>query len=985
MRVDARLLFALFALSGFTGLVYESVWSHYLKLFLGSAAFAQSFVLAAFMGGMALGAWLASRWSTRLRSLLRAYGRIEGLIGLAALVFHGAFVWLTDISLARVIPALGSPSAVELYKYALCALLIVPQTILLGMTFPLMSGAVIRRHPLDAAGAPAAGHHLAMLYFTNSIGAAAGALAAAFWAIGALGMPGTLQLAGLLNLLLAAVVLLIARGAEPLPPLAAPAVGALPAGPPLVRLFLAGAFVTGAASFIYEIAWVRMLSLVLGASFQAFELMLSAFITGLALGGLWIRRRIDRIGDPVRFLGRVQVAMGLAALATLFVYHQSYDWMAWALSVLQRDEAGYPLFTLFSHGIAFAVMVPATFLAGMTLPLFTHVLMRGGHGERAIGQVYASNTLGAIAGVLAAVHVLLPDAGLKLTLVLGAALDILLGAMLLRWSQARLRRAHAFAALIAGLAVAALTARAPVLPPERLSSGVFRVGRAAAHDNVVIYYRDGKTATVAVVATPSGTRVISTNGKPDAAIQMDERRARTEDEYTMTLLGALPLLAKPEAKTFANIGIGSGLTAEVILSHKAPAALDLIEIEPAMAVGAYAFHPRVDRIFRDRRLRLHEEDAKSFFARHGRRYDVIVSEPSNPWVNGVAGLFTREFYRDSARYLAPRGLFVQWLHLYELDDRLLASMLAAMGETFADYEVYQSSVGDLVVLAVREGAVPAPQEPPAPQAGFRAELAKVGITKREHVMARRIGSKRQLAPLFAQFHAPANSDFYPLVQLEATRARFARRSASAILELANSALPANEMLGGLPMGTLSADHASGDTGRILQLQAALDLYGALARNRDPAERLAPVAALVLRRPGALCGKRVARAVLEQLHSAALQTLTHLAPQARRELWVAPRWLGCPLARTQLAVRERFAVYGAIAARDARAMQRHAAALLEDERPVEEDWGRFLLLTALLGAKASGQPQEAQRLWDKHGPALFKAPPAPADRYIVDWR
>jgi spermidine synthase len=677
--------------------------------------------------------------------------------------------------------------------------------------------------------------------------------------------------------------------------------------------------------------------------------------------------------------------MGLAALATLFVYHQSYDWMAWALSVLQRDEAGYPLFTLFSHGIAFAVMVPATFLAGMTLPLFTHVLMRGGHGERAIGQVYASNTLGAIAGVLAAVHVLLPDAGLKLTLVLGAALDILLGAMLLRWSQARLRRAHAFAALIAGLAVAALTARAPVLPPERLSSGVFRVGRAAAHDNVVIYYRDGKTATVAVVATPSGTRVISTNGKPDAAIQMDERRARTEDEYTMTLLGALPLLAKPEAKTFANIGIGSGLTAEVILSHKAPAALDLIEIEPAMAVGAYAFHPRVDRIFRDRRLRLHEEDAKSFFARHGRRYDVIVSEPSNPWVNGVAGLFTREFYRDSARYLAPRGLFVQWLHLYELDDRLLASMLAAMGETFADYEVYQSSVGDLVVLAVREGAVPAPQEPPAPQAGFRAELAKVGITKREHVMARRIGSKRQLAPLFAQFHAPANSDFYPLVQLEATRARFARRSASAILELANSALPANEMLGGLPMGTLSADHASGDTGRILQLQAALDLYGALARNRDPAERLAPVAALVLRRPGALCGKRVARAVLEQLHSAALQTLTHLAPQARRELWVAPRWLGCPLARTQLAVRERFAVYGAIAARDARAMQRHAAALLEDERPVEEDWGRFLLLTALLGAKASGQPQEAQRLWDKHGPALFKAPPAPADRYIVDWR
>jgi predicted membrane-bound spermidine synthase len=824
-----------------------------------------------------------------------------------------------------------------------------------------------------------------MLYFTNSIGAAAGALVAAFWAIGAFGMPGTMQLAGALNLLLAAVVLAAARRAEPLPPLAAPAVGALPAGPLLARLFLAGAFVTGAASFIYEIAWVRMLALVLGASFQAFELMLSAFITGLALGGLWIRRRIDRLGDPVHYLGKVQLAMGLAALATLFVYHRSYDWMAWALRVLQRDDAGYPLFTLFSHGIAFAVMLPATFLAGMTLPLFTHVLMRGGHGERAIGQVYAANTLGAIAGVLVAVHVLLPEAGLKLTLVLGAALDIVLGAVLLRWSQAQPRRAHAFGALIAGLAAATLTARAAVLPPERLSSGVFRVGTAEARDNTVIYYRDGKTASVAVTALPNGARVITTNGKPDAAIQMDQGRPRTEDEYTVTLLAALPLLARPEARTFANIGIGSGLTAEVILSHSSPTALDVIEIEPAMAIGAYAFHPRVDRIFRDRRLRLHGEDAKSYFARHGKRYDVIVSEPSNPWVNGVASLFTREFYRDTARHLAPGGLFVQWLHLYELDDRLLGSMLAAMDETFADYDVYQSSAGDLVVLAVREGRAPEPQEAPAREAGFRGELAKIGITRREHVMARRVGSKRQLAPLYAQFRAPANSDFHPLVQLEATRARFAQRSARAILDLANSPLPANEMLAGLPMGTLSADHASGATDRILQLQAALDLHGVLARHRDPAARLAPAAALALRRPGALCGKRVPPVLLEQLHAAALLTLAHLAAQPRRELWVEPRWLGCALARTEPAVRERFAIYGAIAARDARAMHREASAALAAQRDADEAWGRFALLTAVLGAKASAQPQEAQRLWSAHAPALFKVPPTPAERYIADWR
>src|SRR5439155_1095679 len=241
---SVKLLFALFALSGFTGLIYESVWSHYLKLFLGAAAFAQSFVLAAFMGGMALGAWLASRWSARLKNLLAAYGWIEAAIGVAALIFHESFLLLTQFSLDRVLPALGSPSAVEVYKYSLCAVLIVPQTLLLGMTFPLLSGAVIRRGP------EASGHHLAMLYFTNSI------------------------------------------------------------------------------------------------------------------GGLWIRRRLARVADPVRFAGLVQVFMGLAALATIFVYHWTFDWMAWALGVLQRNDSAYPLFNLFGDALAFAVMLPATFLAG---------------------------------------------------------------------------------------------------------------------------------------------------------------------------------------------------------------------------------------------------------------------------------------------------------------------------------------------------------------------------------------------------------------------------------------------------------------------------------------------------------------------------------------------------------------------------------------------------------------------------------------------
>ena len=699
---NVQLLFALFTLSGFTGLIYESIWSHYLKLFLGAAAFAQSFVLAAFMGGMALGAWIASRASKRIVNLLAIYGWIEAGIGLAALVFHEVFVWLTEASLDHVIPALGSPLTVEIYKYTLCGVLIVPQTVLLGMTFPLMSGAVIRRSP------EASGHHLAMLYFTNSIGAAAGALAAAFLLLGWIGMPGTMRAAGVLNIVLAAAVLTLARAGEPQPPAAVPAAGAVPASTYLVRLFLAAAFVTGLASFVYEIAWIRMLSLVLGSSFQAFELMLSAFITGLALGGLWIRRRIDRIADPVRFAGVVQLAMGLAALATIFVYHQTFDWMAWVLRVLQHNDESYPLFNLFSHAIAFAVMLPATFLAGMTLPLFTHVLLRGGHGERAIGQIYSANTLGAIAGVLLAVHLLVPEAGMKLALVVGAAADIILGAWLLRYSQAAFRRAHAFTALIVGMLAATATARADVLEPARLSSGVFRYGRAMHADSEVFFYRDGKTASVAVRRDASNRVAIITNGKPDAAIQMDPERPPTRDEYTMVIAAALPLLMKPDATRYANIGFGSGLTAETLLSHGGPRQVDTIEIEPAMVSGARSFVPRVIRPYRDPRSNIVIEDAKSFFARHGKRYDVIISEPSNPWVNGVANLFTTEWYRNVKRYLAPGGLLVQWLQTYEFNDRLLGSILAALGENFSDYEIYELNGVDLIVVAVAEGHVPRP-------------------------------------------------------------------------------------------------------------------------------------------------------------------------------------------------------------------------------------------------------------------------------------
>src|SRR6202034_2979537 len=265
-----RSLFAVFVVSGFTGLIYESIWSHYLKLFLGHAAYAQTLVLAIFMGGMALGSWTVANYSVRIRQLLWGYVLVEGLIGILGIVFHSTFVAAVDFSFAAVIPALPVGLLIHAYKWSLAAALILPQSVLLGMTFPLISGGMIRRWPERP------GETLATLYFTNSLGAAIGVLVSGFALIGAVGLPGTIRVAGLLNIALALAIWGIVRGRTEPAAASRNASAPLPGRDKLARWFTIAAFLTGAASFMYELGWIRMLSLVLGSSTHSFELMLSA-------------------------------------------------------------------------------------------------------------------------------------------------------------------------------------------------------------------------------------------------------------------------------------------------------------------------------------------------------------------------------------------------------------------------------------------------------------------------------------------------------------------------------------------------------------------------------------------------------------------------------------------------------------------------------------------------------------------------------------
>ncbi|MFL6713062.1 MAG: spermidine synthase [Sulfurifustis sp.] len=966
------LFYLLFALSGFSGLIYESIWSHYLKLFLGHAAYAQSLVLVIFMGGMALGAWLASRYSQDRKNLLLAYAFVEGAIGVYALIFHGAFVRLTDFAYATLIPNLNTPWAIDLLKWTLSAALILIPSILLGATFPLMSAGILRRFP-DAPGAS-----LAMLYFTNSLGAAIGVLVSGFLLIALVGLPGTLLTAGIVNILLAIVVWGLVRNTpeKPLPD-GARATGERVEG---WRLLLVVAFLTGAASFIYEIGWIRMLTLVLGASTHAFELMLSAFISGLAFGGLAIRRRIDHTREPLRLLGIVQIVMGFLAMATLVGYNTSFDVMHAIMQALARTPDGYRVFNIASHAIALGIMFPATFFAGMTLPLITHALLRRNYGEKSIGAVYAANTLGAIFGVTGAVHIGLPLLGLKGLVAVGATIDVALGIVLL-YHVIGLR-----SWLVPGAIAAAGTLIIAIVggiefDQYKMASGVYRHGILfKPGSGEILFHRDGKTATVDVVRDRNGGISILTNGKSDALINASDTPP-APDEATMTLLGALPLLLHAHPRAIANIGFGSGLTAHVLLASPDVEQLDIVEIEPAMVEGARRYGARVTRAYTDPRARDYIDDAKTFFAAHRARYDIIVSEPSNPWVSGVSGLFSDEFYQRARTHLKPGGLFVQWLQVYEIDLNLVGSIIKAIEANFDDYVLYAANEGDIIVVARVDGSVAAPKLTLLRQPAFAEELRRIGVGNEQDLALRRIGDRDVLWPLFASLPVAVNSDYFPVLDLNAARTRFLQSRADDVTRLAAAPLPVLEMLAHAP-----GIHDATDITPTVDYSAAARANRAMwIRDqhiaRAPKTSLQALPAdmarhLVVINASKGCSSAAGAALwLDSVYQLTAVAFSHLTRKETETL--SEHWRSSPC-YTALAPeqREAFALFRAVGRRDASNMSSIAERLLARTRDTTSESGAYALGAGMLGYLAQDRPDDALRLWSNYG-----SPTAERDKHL----
>lgn len=757
--LSAPFCYVIFICSGFAGLIYQGTWTRYLKSILGHEAYAQALVLGIFLGGIAVGAAIAGKYVARLRYPLLWYAIAEAVLAVAAVFFHELFVGVRST-------LDGGLGASQLMRWLAGALLILPQSVLLGTTFPMLAAAVLRGREHSS------GRVVAWLYCTNSLGGVLGILTVGIVLVKAVGLPGSMYGGAIASALagLGAWWLHHQYPAAPLPKQVTATATQTKFDRGLLQIMLLVAFGTGLASLVYEVVWIRMLALILGSSTRSFELMVAAFILGLALGSFFVRTWPDR-GDRLVTLAKVQLLMGTLAIASTFYYEQLYYLYLELRGFLTRDDAGFNLLGIHSFGLALLLMLGPTFCAGMTLPLLTRAALTA-IGERALGSIYAWNTAGSIVGIALAVLLLLPWLGLKYALVVGAVVDLILGIILLAKVMPK-RLPHGLV-VAAGVLMAVLVL--PNFNPAVLASGPYR-DLAVNPEHEITFYQDGSTLSVAVRKSTKGTGVsLFSNGRGEGFVFYDAEETFTNSLFGETGAGAaLGLLHHPQAKEVAVIGYGLGVVSEMLLLSDNIENLYSLEIEQAV-LNASNFLPDylTQRVFDDSRSHVIAVDAKAWLAaRDAEPLDLILSIPSHPWVSGVSSLFTVEHFEQMQQSLAADGVLVQWMHLYESSPQVIATVVEALATVFPDYLVYMYGQNIFFVTSPSSERLQTITDTALAQLPKLAtRLAKRSINSAADFNTLGFADQARFAPYIASFRQPPNSDYFPHLDHLAERAMF---------------------------------------------------------------------------------------------------------------------------------------------------------------------------------------------------------------------
>jgi predicted membrane-bound spermidine synthase/tetratricopeptide (TPR) repeat protein len=763
-----------FFFSGAAGLIYQVVWTRMLTQIFGNTTYAIATVLSAFMAGLAIGSYLFGKIADRGKNDFLLYGILEAGVG----IYGFAVPWIFAIARKIYGPIFGLndsyPFAFNLVLFFLSFILLVFPTLLMGATLPVLSRSFVRNFAQF-------GRRVGDLYATNTLGAVIGCAAGGFLLIPTLGMRATVYTAAAVNLVIAALILVVdrLRDKESLEFAPQTAVAeaketegeTAPAWLPWVLLIAFG--LSGFASLIYENAWTRALTLVIGSSIYSFTTMLVTFLIGLSLGGFIYARFLGNREARLSTFGLIELWVGLAAVATIPLFERL---PLIFVRLLQGFGDTFTVFLYIQIFLSSLVMFIPTVLLGMTFPLvarlFTQNLYRVGSG---VGNSYAANTVGAVVGAFAGGFILIPNIGVQNSIIFAAVMNLLIGCLLV-WADPRMSIVPRFALGLAVLILAVLVPfRVPRWDPHILTSGVtiysdryeglptnsLRLEEMNRDD--VLFYREGLTTTVSVHRIPGSEYIyFKSNGKIDGSYG---------DALSQLMTSYIPMLLHPTAERALTIGLGSGMSAKALATFDTLKEIEVIEIEPAMIQASKFFDrafvktdklppgvsfPRddaksrvwydpakkllfykgvmedeersrlmnlsedrdyrgaIDTLYRrarnsrhssvleDKRVRVIPTDGRNYILATPKYYDVITAEPSNPWIAGVANLYTREFYQVIKSKIKDDGIFAQWFHNYSMSPDDFRMVFRTFVESFPYVTLWSMKESDFLLVGSKQ-------------------------------------------------------------------------------------------------------------------------------------------------------------------------------------------------------------------------------------------------------------------------------------------
>lgn len=761
--------------SGLSALVYQTAWQRMFRLVFGASTPASAAVLAIFLGGMGLGGFYLGKRVERSARPLLYYAHLELVVALGAALTP----MLVELG-AALYHGLGGSVRLGLLGGTVARLLLVtlatgPVVFVMGGTLPAAARAV------ESEG-DAARRRLALVYGFNTLGAVVGAVAGTFLGFELFGTRLMLWAACLLNLLVAIAARSLGRAAAPVA-VAAPADGGAPAVATRAGtsgVAFAVAALAGFAFLTLELVWYRILAPILGGTGYSFGLVLAVALAGIGLGSYGYGRRDER--RPAT-LGLLALTLGLEALAVGYPLLLGDRPAVWAALARDAVALGFPSLVGGWLLVTSVIVLPAALVAGYQFPVIIGVLGQGRSDiARQVGVAYLFNTAGSIVGSLLGGFVLLPALGVERTwravvglLVLGSVVTAAVA--LLR--AAGPGRAAVRAGLGGNLAVAAVAALCLLGPGPGdfwrhtpIGAGRMRVGgltenqleaRIRHTEWDVFWERDGIEAAVAL-GRDNGLALLI-NGKADGSLIVDRG--------TQAMGALLPALLHPAPQRVFVLGLGTGMSAGWVSRLDGVERVDVAELEPAVVEAARHFSAANAQVLERPNVRVWQGDGREWLLSASDQYDVIASEPSNPYRAGIANVFTREFYLAARARLRPGGYFAQWVQGYEVGVSTLRIVLKTLRTVFPHVEVWQTQPGDFLLLGTLEPVV---VDVPRLRARLREPPVYAAVTRTflteeaEGILGHFVAEEGLAAAIAEKPYTPINTDDFTALEYE-----FARR------------------------------------------------------------------------------------------------------------------------------------------------------------------------------------------------------------------